>query len=166
MAGFIACDEYSKSLEKEFKAEGAFVGLNGLLFVKRAKDKMASIGLDVGGKDLHLLLAKKARTRRANVDQVGKSIPRRRTDHTSEQKARQLVEDLLRNKVWPNKIYLKNFELLPILSLHTIGFKDERRDYEFEKYEYRESGWPRLYDNWVIGFGDGVDCSVPSQRDG
>jgi len=30
-------DEYSKSLEKEFKAEGAFVGLNGLLFVKRAK---------------------------------------------------------------------------------------------------------------------------------
>ncbi|EPJ8756296.1 hypothetical protein [Pseudomonas fragi] len=75
-------DEYSKSLEKEFKAEGAFVGLNGLLFVKRAKDKMASIGLDVGGKDLHLLLAKKARTRRANVDQVGKSIPRRRADHT------------------------------------------------------------------------------------
>lgn len=47
-------EKYEKQLQKEEK-KGNMIGLNGLLFAKRTKDKIESMGIEISSAQIHML---------------------------------------------------------------------------------------------------------------
>lgn len=48
-------EKYAKVLQKEEAESGNMIGLNGLLFAKRAKDKIESMGIQISNTQIHML---------------------------------------------------------------------------------------------------------------
>jgi hypothetical protein len=48
-------EQFEKSIQKEEAKEGSLVGLDGLLFVKKAKEQMESLGVNVSKTQMHIL---------------------------------------------------------------------------------------------------------------
>lgn len=70
-------EQFEKSIQKEEKKSGNLIGLDGLLFVKRAKEQMQSMGLDVSKTQMHMLKESIANKQSDRINEIISGIGQR-----------------------------------------------------------------------------------------
>lgn len=69
-------EKYSKVLQKE-EENGNMIGLNGLLFAKRAKDKIESMGIEISSAQIHMLKDSIATKQTDRMNEIIQSISKK-----------------------------------------------------------------------------------------